>query len=144
MPAPAEPSPQAMEAAPAYHETSPPVVKIEPAPRSMLVPEPVQPESTPEPAPPPMVIREPEPPVASEVTESRTTTGDVLLIDSIRSTPAIQTPRNGMTMSSVRQQFGNPISEGSGIGDPPITRWVYDGYTVYFEDQHTITSVIRR
>lgn len=50
-------------------------------------------------------------------------------------------PANGATMSQVRQRFGPPESEQPPVGDPPITRWRYSGYTVYFERDLVITSV---
>ena len=78
----------------------------------------------------------------SEANTTSRTTGDVLLIDSIQSAPAIQTPRNGVNMASVRQQYGDPISEGAAIGDPPITRWDYEGFSVYFEYDLVLHSVI--
>jgi hypothetical protein len=28
------------------------------------------------------------------------------------------------------------------VGDPPITRWVYDRFTVYFENDRVIHSVV--
>jgi hypothetical protein len=80
----------------------------------------------------------------SEANTTSGTTGDVLLIDSIESAPAIQTPRNGVNMASVRQQYGNPVSEGAAIGDPPITRWEYEGFSVYFEYDLVLHSVIHR
>jgi hypothetical protein len=68
---------------------------------------------------------------------------DVLLIDGIQSAPAIQTPRNGMRMDQVRQQFGEPALEVPAVGEPPISRWEYDGYTVYFEHDLVLHSVIQ-
>jgi len=105
-----------------------------------------QAESTPsmEPASSSMMAREPEPSYASQANASSRTSGDVLLIDSIQSVPAIQTPHKGVNMASVRQQYGDPISEGGTIGDPPITRWEYDGFSVYFEHDRVLHSVIHR
>ena len=51
-------------------------------------------------------------------------------------------PRNNMTMASVRTQFGTPNSEAAPIGKPPINRWYYDDYTVYFEFDRVIISVV--
>ena len=81
---------------------------------------------------------------ATGMSATSRTTGDVLLIDSMQNTPAIQTPRNGVGMASVRQQYGNPISEGSAVGDPPITRWEYEGFSVYFEHDLVLHSVVHR
>jgi len=72
------------------------------------------------------------------------TAGDVLLIDSMQSAPAIQTPHNGVNMATVRQQFGDPVTEGRPVGDPPITRWDYEGFSVYFEHDLVLHSVIHR
>jgi hypothetical protein len=75
---------------------------------------------------------------------------DVLLVDSIESAPAIQTPRAGLNMSSVRQQFGNPVAEqptvsiDGGPFQPPITRWDYDGFSVIFERDLVVHSVVHR
>lgn len=68
---------------------------------------------------------------------------DVLLIDSIESAPAMQTPRNGLSMTQVRQQYGDPAQEVPAVGEPPISRWEYDSYTVYFEHELVLHSVIQ-
>jgi hypothetical protein len=69
---------------------------------------------------------------------------DVLLVDSIQSAPGIQTPHNGVNMSQVRQQYGNPVSVYPAVGDPPITRWDYDSFSVFFEYDLVLHSVIHR
>jgi len=69
---------------------------------------------------------------------------DVLLVDSIQSAPQIQTPRNGLTMSQIRQQFGAPASEIPAVGDPPISRWEYNGYSVFFENDLALHTVIHQ
>lgn len=69
---------------------------------------------------------------------------DVLLVDSIQSAPQIQTPRNGLTMSQVRQQYGSPEAEVPAIGDPPISRWEYDGFSVFFENDLALHSVVHQ
>lgn len=53
-------------------------------------------------------------------------------------------PKRGQSMDQVRRQFGEPVREMPWVGDPPITRWIYDRYTVYFEGRHVINSVINR
>jgi hypothetical protein len=67
---------------------------------------------------------------------------DVLLMEGIQSAPAVNTPRNGITMAQVRQQYGNPVSEHPAVGDPPITRWDYNGYSVFFEYDLVLHSVV--
>jgi hypothetical protein len=52
------------------------------------------------------------------------------------------TPGNNMPMTQVREQFGQPETEAPVVGKPPIARWYYAQYTVYFEFDRVITSVI--
>lgn len=65
-------------------------------------------------------------------------------MEGIQSAPAIQTPRNGASMAQVRQQYGNPLEEQPAVGEPPITRWEYDGYSVFFEHDLVLHSVVHR
>lgn len=75
---------------------------------------------------------------------------DVLLVDSIGAAPAIQTPRAGLSMAGVRAQFGAPaveqptVSVNGGPFQPPITRWDYDGFSVIFERDLVVHSVVHR
>lgn len=50
-------------------------------------------------------------------------------------------PTRGMTMDMVESRFGAPSNRRLPVGDPPITRWIYDGFRVYFEHQYVIHSV---
>lgn len=50
-------------------------------------------------------------------------------------------PVRGQTMHSVLHQYGEPQERLAAVGNPPITRWVYPGFTVYFEHRRTIHSV---
>ena len=45
-------------------------------------------------------------------------------------------------MDEVKQRFGMPREMSSPVGDPPISRWIYDQYTVYFEYRCVIHSVL--
>lgn len=74
---------------------------------------------------------------------------DVLMLDAIEAEPAnnekgVPRPTKGMTAQQVFNQFGKPLEEKAAIGNPPITRWIYDGLTVYFEYDHVIRAVIKR
>ena len=75
---------------------------------------------------------------------------DTLLIDRVeRDVAADDRPTRGMTMSQVRARFGEPKAElgtvgGASSAQPPITRWQYDGYIVYFEHDHVVYSVPER
>ena len=50
-------------------------------------------------------------------------------------------PRHGLAMAQVEAKYGEPRNRVPPVGDPPITRWVYPGFTVYFEHQYVIDSV---
>ncbi len=69
---------------------------------------------------------------------------DVLLIERVEAKQAMAVPQKSTTMNQVRNQFGDPISESAAVGEPPITRWEYDTFLVYFEHQHVITSVLKK
>lgn len=75
---------------------------------------------------------------------------DVLLMESIDSTSDVQTPRKGTNMSSVRSSFGNPQQEHPAVSTtgnprhPPITRWDYPEFSVFFENDLVLHSVVRR
>jgi len=51
-------------------------------------------------------------------------------------------PTRGMDMQQVETKFGTPISISPAVGEPPITRWVYEKYTVYFEHQYVIHAAV--
>ncbi|MEL7310660.1 MAG: hypothetical protein AAFN07_04060 [Pseudomonadota bacterium] len=53
-------------------------------------------------------------------------------------------PQRGMTMARVESSWGQPQSRRSAVGQPPITRWEYDGFTVYFEYDRVIHTVLTR
>ncbi|MCU7846030.1 MAG: hypothetical protein KZQ93_19520 [Candidatus Thiodiazotropha sp. (ex Monitilora ramsayi)] len=72
---------------------------------------------------------------------------DVLLIDAINQEPinseeGLPRPTRGMTMNQVKQRYGNPDVEYPWVGHPPITRWDYSNYSVFFEHQYVLTSVV--
>ena len=50
-------------------------------------------------------------------------------------------PARGMSMDKVEATYGAPTNRASPIGEPPITRWEYPGFTVYFEHQFVIHTV---
>lgn len=50
-------------------------------------------------------------------------------------------PARGMTQARVEANYGTPESRRSPVGDPPISRWDYDGFIVYFEYDKVIHSV---
>ncbi len=53
-------------------------------------------------------------------------------------------PTRGMTQASVESTYGAPQSRQSPVGDPPITRWEYADFVVFFEYDRVIHAVARR
>jgi hypothetical protein len=54
---------------------------------------------------------------------------------------SVATPARGMSMDQVAAKFGTPATKLPAVGKPPISRWEYPGFVVYFEYQHVIHSV---
>lgn len=54
----------------------------------------------------------------------------------------IQRPQRGQTKQQVESFFGSPLERMDAVGEPPISRWVYDKYTVYFENDYVIHSAV--
>ena len=54
----------------------------------------------------------------------------------------VATPTRGMTMNQVATKFGAPVTKVPAVGKPPISRWEYPGFVVYFEADHVIHSVV--
>ncbi|HRQ63351.1 MAG TPA: hypothetical protein PKZ76_00555 [Xanthomonadaceae bacterium] len=69
---------------------------------------------------------------------------DVLLIERVQQSAPIERPENGVRMAEVESRFGPPIERFRPVGEPPITRWVYHDFTVYFEHELVIHSVVNR
>jgi len=63
----------------------------------------------------------------------QTVSADVLIIDEVRQASHMDLPKNGQTKAAVEAQFGTPKKKYAAVGDPPITRWDYDTFNVYFE-----------
>jgi hypothetical protein len=68
---------------------------------------------------------------------------DNLLVDQIRASESIEISR-GKTMEQVKRRHGQPQQVKGPIGEPPITRWVYSKFTVYFEQDRVIHAVAQR
>ncbi|WAJ39402.1 phosphodiesterase [Pseudomonas sp. GOM7] len=50
-------------------------------------------------------------------------------------------PHKGESQRSVLERFGLADEEHAPVGKPPITRWDYRDFSVYFEYEHVIDSV---
>lgn len=53
-------------------------------------------------------------------------------------------PTRGMTQASVESTYGAPQSTDAAVGDPPISKWHYAGFIVYFEYDRVIHAVTKR
>jgi hypothetical protein len=54
----------------------------------------------------------------------------------------VSRPRRGITMHEVAAKFGAPAKRYPAIGKPPITRWDYPSFSVYFEFNRVVHSVV--
>jgi len=52
-------------------------------------------------------------------------------------------PTRGMSMDKVRSLYGEPQKQHPAKGKPPITRWDYSQFSVYFESNSVIHSVLK-
>ena len=50
-------------------------------------------------------------------------------------------PPRGTTMAQVEQRYGAPATRLAAVGQPPITRWVYPSFVVFFEGNIVIHAV---
>lgn len=69
---------------------------------------------------------------------------DTLMIDTVTQSAAVDRPVKGQSMGQVEARYGSPREVIPAVGQPPITRWVYDGFTVYFEDSTVLHAVAKR
>jgi hypothetical protein len=51
-------------------------------------------------------------------------------------------PRRGTTMHQVEAKFGTPQKRYPAVGKPPITRWDYPAFSVFFEYNRVVHSVV--
>lgn len=55
----------------------------------------------------------------------------------------VSLPQTGTTKESVSREYGEPLRRQGPTGEPPIYRWDYDEFTVYFENDRVIHSVVK-
>jgi hypothetical protein len=55
---------------------------------------------------------------------------------------SVDRPKRGSTMSEVEKHFGAPVERHPTVGQPPITRWDYKDFSVFFERDRVIDAVI--
>jgi hypothetical protein len=54
----------------------------------------------------------------------------------------VAAPARGMTMAQVASKFGDPVTKVPAVGKPPISRWEYSGFVVYFERDRVLHAVV--
>ena len=69
-------------------------------------------------------------------------TADVLIIDEVRQADRMPLPKNGQSKATVEVKFGAPAQKHSAVGDPPISSWKYGNYSVYFEYDLVLFTVL--
>lgn len=74
---------------------------------------------------------------------------ETLLLDAIAEEPpnsssGMLRPRSGEHMQTVEARFGKPESTQGPVGEPPISRWNYAGFSVFFEYDTVLTTVVHR
>ena len=74
----------------------------------------------------------------------RELTADVLLIEEVRQAENMELPENGMKKSEVEARFGTPVSKTAAVGDPPISSWEYGRWSVYFEYDLVLFTVLHK
>ncbi|MGD9264781.1 MAG: hypothetical protein PVJ71_03265 [Lysobacterales bacterium] len=67
---------------------------------------------------------------------------DVLLIEEVRQADRMELPKNGQSKADVEARFGTPVEKNDAVGDPPISSWKYDTYSVYFEYDLVLSTVL--
>jgi hypothetical protein len=67
---------------------------------------------------------------------------DVLIIDEVRQVERMDLPKNGYTKAQIEARYGQPEQRHQAVGDPPISRWDYADYSVYFEYDLVLFSVL--
>ena len=55
---------------------------------------------------------------------------------------ATERPERGMHMNAVESRYGAPATRYPAVGQPPITRWDYPGFVVYFENDLVLHAVL--
>jgi len=67
---------------------------------------------------------------------------DVLIIEEVRQSERMELPKNGQDKATVEAKFGTPLEKQPAVGDPPISSWKYSTYSVYFEYDLVLFTVL--
>lgn len=69
---------------------------------------------------------------------------DNLQMEGVASGQDSARPTRGMTAANVEARFGAPQAKVAPVGDPPISRWEYKDFVVFFEYDRVIHAVKKR
>jgi len=67
---------------------------------------------------------------------------DVLIIDEVRQAARMELPKNGQSKADIEVKYGTPLERRAAVGDPPISSWKYDKFSVYFEYDLVLSTVL--
>jgi len=56
---------------------------------------------------------------------------------------SVERPPKGTNKAQVEAVYGEPLSKHGPVGKPPIYHWEYPGYTVYFEGDFVLHTVLK-
>ena len=69
---------------------------------------------------------------------------DKLVIENVAAGAAAgERPARGSSMARVEARFGAPATRSGPVGQPPISRWDYPDFVVFFEHDHVVHAVGR-
>lgn len=69
---------------------------------------------------------------------------ETLQMDGTEPGSSASRPSRGETTASVESKFGAPATKRAAVGDPPISRWEYKEFVVFFEYDRVIHAVVKR
>jgi len=69
---------------------------------------------------------------------------DTLQMDGTDPNASASRPTRGETTANVEAKFGEPTAKQAAIGEPPISRWEYKEFVVFFEYDRVIHAVVKR
>ncbi len=74
---------------------------------------------------------------------SQSAAAEELTTPTVAPSASVDRPARGLSMEKVEAQYGAPSTRAPAVGQPPITRWEYPGFVVYFEHQIVLHAVVR-
>ena len=74
---------------------------------------------------------------------------DTLLIQRAQVASKADLPKRGSSMAQIEARYGAPQQKlaavgGGSVHTPPITRWQYASFSVYFENSHVVDAVLTK